>query len=169
MNSNILNYLGIGSIDPAYIFIILLAMILVLFILLFVQNHRNKKMMQRISKFMKGKEAASLEDEIVELFEDNQYMRAATEENKNNIEDIYKKMSKCFRKVGIVKYDAFQQMGGQLSFSLALLDEKDNGFVLNSIHSVDGCYSYTKEIRHGECSLDLGEEERQALEEAIAH
>lgn len=169
MNSNILNYLGIGSIDPAYIFIILLAMILVLFILLFVQNHRNKKMMQRLSKFMKGKEAASLEDEIVELFEDNQYMRAATEENKNNIEDIYKKMSKCFRKVGIVKYDAFQQMGGQLSFSLALLDEKDNGFVLNSIHSVDGCYSYTKEIRHGECSLDLGEEERQALEEAIAH
>ena len=169
MNSNILNYLGIGSIDPAYIFIILLAMILVLFILLFVQNHRNKKMMQRLSKFMKGKEAASLEDEIVELFEDNQYMRAATEENKNNIEDIYKKMSKCFRKVGIVKYDAFQQMGGQLSFSLALLDEKDNGFVLNSIHSVDGCYSYIKEIRHGECSLDLGEEERQALEEAIAH
>ena len=169
MNSNILNYLGIGSIDPAYIFIILLVMILVLFILLFVQNHRNKKMMQRLSKFMKGKEAASLEDEIVELFEDNQYMRAATEENKNNIEDIYKKMSKCFRKVGIVKYDAFQQMGGQLSFSLALLDEKDNGFVLNSIHSVDGCYSHTKEIRHGECSLDLGEEERQALEEAIAH
>ena len=169
MNSNILNYLGIGSIDPAYIFIILLAMILVLFILLFVQNHRNKKMMQRLSKFMKGKEAASLEDEIVELFEDNQYMRAATEENKKDIEDIYKKMSKCFRKVGIVKYDAFQQMGGQLSFSLALLDEKDNGFVLNSIHSVDGCYSYTKEIRHGECSLDLGEEERQALEEAIAH
>ena len=169
MNSNILNYLGIGSVDPAYIFIILLVMILVLFILLFVQNHRNKKMMQRLSKFMKGKEAASLEDEIVELFEDNQYMRAATEENKNNIEDIYKKMSKCFRKVGIVKYDAFQQMGGQLSFSLALLDEKDNGFVLNSIHSVDGCYSYTKEIRHGECSLDLGEEERQALEEAIAH
>ena len=129
MNSNILNYLGIGSIDPAYIFIILLVMILVLFILLFVQNHRNKKMMQRLSKFMKGKEAASLEDEIVELFEDNQYMRAATEENKNNIEDIYKKMSKCFRKVGIVKYDAFQQMGGQLSFSLALLDEKDNGFI----------------------------------------
>ena len=169
MNSNILNYLGIGSLDPAYIFIFLLVMIFVLFILLIVQNHRNKKMMQRLSKFMKGKEAASLEDEIVELFEDNQYMRAATEENKNNIEDIYKKMSKCFRKVGIVKYDAFQQMGGQLSFSLALLDEKDNGFVLNSIHSVDGCYSYTKEIRHGECSLDLGEEERQALEEAIAH
>ena len=127
MNSNILNYLGIGSVDPAYIFIILLVMILLLFILLLVQNHRNKKMMQRLSKFMKGKEAASLEDEIVELFEDNQYMRAATEENKKDIEDIYKKMSKCFRKVGIVKYDAFQQMGGQLSFSLALLDEKDNG------------------------------------------
>ena len=169
MDSNIMNFLGIESIDPAYIFIFLLVMILLLFILVILQSHRNKKMMQRLSKFMKGKEAASLEDEIVELFEDNQYMRAATEDNKKNIDDIYKKMSKCFRKVGIIKYDAFQQMGGQLSFSLALLDEKDNGFVLNSIHSVDGCYSYTKEIRHGECALDLGEEERQALEEAIAH
>ncbi|MCH4191950.1 MAG: DUF4446 family protein [Butyrivibrio sp.] len=167
MNSYIFNYIGIGSLDPAYLFIGAAVLIIILFILLIVQERRNRKMMKRLSKFMKGKEAASLEDEIVELFEDNQYMRSATEKNKKDINDIYKKMARCFSKIGIIKYDAFQQMGGQLSFSLALLDDNDNGFILNSVHSVDGCYSYTKEVKHGECALDLGDEERQALEKAI--
>ena len=66
-------------------------------------------------------------------------------------------------KKNIVKYDAFNQMGGQLSFSLALLDENNNGFILNSVHSAEGCYSYTKEIIGGKCAIDLGEEEKQAL------
>ena len=78
-------------------------------------------------------------------------------------------MGKTFQKLGIVKYDAFKQMGGQLSFSLALLDENDNGFILNSVHSSEGCYSYTKEVRNGTCSISLGEEEQQALDMAMGH
>ena len=69
--------------------------------------------------------------------------------------------------MGIVKYDAFNQMGGQLSFSLALLDENNNGFIINSVHSTEGCYSYTKEIKNGESSISLGKEEEEALATAI--
>ena len=58
-------------------------------------------------------------------------------------------------------------MGGQLSFSLALLDENNNGFLINSVHSTEGCYSYTKEIKQGECSISLSEEEVKALELAM--
>lgn len=58
-------------------------------------------------------------------------------------------------------------MGGKLSFSLALLDENNNGFILNSVHSTEGCYTYTKEIKNGECAISLGEEEQQALDMAI--
>ena len=58
-------------------------------------------------------------------------------------------------------------MGGQLSFSLALLDENDNGFVLNSVHGVEGCYTYTKEIKNGLCEISLGDEEKQALDIAM--
>ena len=65
--------------------------------------------------------------------------------------------------MGLIKYDAFSQMGGQLSFSLALLDENNNGFIINSVHSTDGCYSYTKEIKNGECAIALGKEEEEAL------
>ena len=50
---------------------------------------------------------------------------------------------------------------------LALLDEGNNGFIINSVHSTDGCYSYTKEIKKGECEISLGEEEQQALNIAM--
>ena len=58
-------------------------------------------------------------------------------------------------------------MGGKLSFAMALLDKNNNGFIINSIHSREGCYTYIKEIVKGESYILLGEEERQALEKAI--
>ena len=54
-------------------------------------------------------------------------------------------------------------MGGQLSFCIALLDENDNGFIINSVHSTEGCYTYTKEIKNGECKITLGTEEAEAM------
>ena len=98
---------------------------------------------------------------------DNRFIKASTEKNKSDIRFLYKKLASTFQKVGIVKYDAFNQMGGQLSFSLALLDENNSGFILNCVHSTEGCYSYTKEIRNGSCDISLGEEEREALDIAM--
>ena len=83
------------------------------------------------------------------------------------IKKIFKNMESTFQKVGIVKYDAFQQMGVQLSFSLALLDEKNNGFIINSVHSSEGCYSYTKRIINGDSQIALSNEEKVAVERAM--
>ena len=166
MNSNILDSLGL-NIDITFIFAALLLIIIIQFILIFLQSNKIKKVNGRISRFMKGKEAASLEDEIVALFEDNEIIKKTTEKNQKDINNIYKRLSFCFQKVGIIKYDAFNQMGGQLSYSIALLDEDNNGILLNSVHSTDGCYSYSKEIRNGKCKLELGEEEQMAINEAM--
>ena len=65
--------------------------------------------------------------------------------------------------MGIVKYDAFKEMGGKLSFSIALLNDNKTGFILNSVHSSDGCYVYTKEIVDGKSPVSLGDEEKKAL------
>ena len=62
-----------------------------------------------------------------------------------------------------MRYDAFNQMGGQLSYSLVLLDENNNGFIVNSVHSTEGCYSYSKEIRNGDSNISLSTEEEEAL------
>ena len=97
------------------------------------------------------------------LYEDNRLIKASMEKNRKDIENLYRKQEGAFQKIGIIKYDAFNQMGGQLSYSLALLDENDNGFIINSVHSTDGCYSYSKEVRNGDNSITLSAEEAEAL------
>lgn len=62
-----------------------------------------------------------------------------------------------------MKYDAFNEMGGKLSFSLAMLNGKDDGFVLNAVHSREGCYTYIKEIVSGNSIIVLADEEQEAL------
>ncbi|CDA68818.1 putative uncharacterized protein [Clostridium sp. CAG:510] len=167
MNSNILQSIGLGNLDIAYLFLILLIFIVVLFIIIILQMKKLNRLQKRISKFMTGKDAKSLEKDIVGLYEDNKFLKINVDKNKKDIRTLYKNMEHAFQKIGLIKYDAFQQMGGKLSFSLALLDENNNGFILNSVHSTEGCYTYTKEIKNGECAISLGEEEQQALDMAI--
>lgn len=167
MNSNILQSIGLGNLDIAYLFLILLVFIVVLFVIIILQMKKLNRLQKRLSKFMTGKDAKSLEKDIVGLYEDNKFLKINVDKNKKDIRTLYKNMEHAFQKIGLIKYDAFQQMGGKLSFSLALLDENNNGFILNSVHSTEGCYTYTKEIKSGECAISLGEEEQQALDMAI--
>ena len=159
--------IGMGNAGLGIIILVLAVILLISLVLNIINMCTIRKLNKKYQKFMNGKEAKSLEDEIVGLFEDNKFLKASIDKNKKDIRTLYKKLESTIQKVGIVKYDAFQQMGGKLSFSLALLDENNNGFILNSVHSTEGCYTYTKEIKNGECAISLGEEEQQALDMAI--
>lgn len=161
--SNVLNKIGLGNFDIGYFLIGMAVLILILLVIIIIQLKRTSDMKKRLDKFMKGKDGKSLEKDIVALYEDNKFFKIAVDKNKKDIRQIYKTLESTFQKVGVVKYDAFRQMGGQLSFSLALLDENNNGFVLNSVHSTEGCYTYTKEIKNGESEISLGDEEKKAL------
>lgn len=170
--SAFLNKIGLGSFDVGYLLIIvgvLAILVLILIILVIVQIRNTSKLKKRLDKFLLGKDGLSLEQDIIGLFEDNKFLKNNVEKNKKDIRDLYKKMESTFQKVGLVKYDAFNQMGGQLSFCLAMLDENNNGFILNSVHSTEGCYFYSKDIKNGECSLSLGTEESEALGIAMGH
>ena len=170
MNSKFLSRIGLGSFDPGYLFLItmiLAVLMIVVMILLIVQISKVKRLKRRLDKFVVGKDGLSLEQEIIGLCEDNKFLKNSTERNRKDIRNLYKRMESVYQKMGLVKYDAFNQMGGQLSFSLALLDENNNGFIINSVHSTEGCYSYTKEIKNGTCSISLGAEEAEALAMAM--
>lgn len=167
MNYDLLKMIGFGNLDITYIFIGLIIFIFFILILLIVQMVKLSKMTKKYEKFMLGKNAKNLEKDIFGLYEDNKFIKVSIEKNEKDIRTLYRNFEKAFQKIGVVKYDAFGQMGGKLSFSLALLDENDNGFILNSVHSTEGCYAYTKEIKHGECNIELGDEEKKALNIAI--
>ncbi len=169
MSSNLLQRIGLGGLDIAYVLIAMIVLIIILFVLIIIQFNKLNKLQKKYAKFMKGKDAKSLEQNIAGLYDDNDYIKQEAEKNRKDIKDIQKKMEYCYQKLGIVKYDAFSQMGGQLSFCLALLNEKDDGFILNSVQSSEGCYTYTKEVKKGECAITLGEEEKKALDQAIGY
>lgn len=163
MNNSFLTNLGLGNLDIGIVLLVLAIINVVLVVICIANICSMSKLKKKYHKFMTGKAAKSLENEIAALFEDNKFIKSSVEKNKKDIRNLYKRLESTFQKVGIIKYDAFNQMGGKLSFCLALLDENNNGFILNSVHSAEGCYSYTKQIELGESKIDLGEEEKQAL------
>lgn len=167
MTSDLLNQIGLGNIDIGYLIITLLILVFILFIVVINLIVKTARLNKRLAAFMKGKNAQSLEKDIVGLYEDNKFLKNMVDSNKKDIYQLSRQLSKAYQKMGIVKYDAYQQMGGLLSFSICLLDEHDNGLILNSVHSTEGCYTYTKEIKHGECSLELSNEEKVALDQAM--
>lgn len=167
MTSNFLNLIGLSNVDIGYILAGLAVIVLILIVLYIISIVKLSKLKKRYEKFMQGKNAKSLENDISGLFQSIEALKDTSDKNRKDIRILYKNMEKTFQKIGIVKYDAFNQMGGKLSFCLALLNENNDGFILNSVHSADGCYSYTKEIENGKCSIDLGEEEKQALDQAF--
>ena len=82
------------------------------------------------------------------------------------VRDIDKSLSKCVQKVGIVRYNPFDEVGGNLCYAVALLDTENNGVVLNGIHSRTGSFTYAKPIELGVSEYILSEEETKALDMA---
>lgn len=167
MNSKMLNTLGIGNIDPMIFVLVLLALILGLFVYSIIINSKLKKITEKYERFMKGKDMESMEELVMTRFDEIDSMLENTNHNMEDIKTLFEDMKMTVQKTGIVKYDAFNEMGGKLSFALAMLNGNNSGFVLNAMHSREGCYTYIKEIIDGKSYIPLGGEEQEALNQAM--
>lgn len=154
--------------DSDYIIIGLAAIVLIMFIIMIINMVQIFKLKKRYKIFMSGKNARNLEKTLIERLDQVDALLDANAANEKNIKILFNKMKFTFQKVGLVKYDAFNEMGGKLSFSLALLNEKNDGFVMNAVHSREGCYTYVKEIIDGNSIIVLSPEEQEALDMAKA-
>lgn len=163
MRSPILEYLASYGVDPAYLIIALFVMLLVLIILHIRVLSRVKKLYRKYDRFMRGKDMESMEDVVNSQFDRLEKLEAADEEQRQQITAILENLQKVYQKTGLVKYDAFREMSGDLSYALALLDQNDNGVIISSMYSREGCYSYIKEIIKGESAINMSEEEKEAL------
>ncbi|MDE6209058.1 MAG: DUF4446 family protein [Lachnospiraceae bacterium] len=167
MKSKILDTIGMGDVDIAIFIIIILVIGIAAIAYCIVLTNKLKKLTKRYEAFMTGKNGKSLEETFVKKFEDIEFLLKENKIKTGDISKINENLQIAFQKCGIVKYDAFNEMGGKLSFALTLLDKKNNGFVINAMHSREGCYTYIKEIINGESFIALGEEEQQSLNRAM--
>ena len=150
-----------------YLVLVLLIMQVVFIGIVINLQMKHKRMQEKYQIFMRGKDGKSLEKGFPEQFKTVEKLERAVKQNTRDIDTIYKRMKTHYQKIGIVRYDAFQEMGGNLSFVLTMLDENNNGWVFNAMHSREGCYTYIKEIVKGESYMELGEEERESLKKAM--
>lgn len=169
MNFQLLEKIGLQNFDLSYILIAMLILIAAGWIIAIVALSKYSKLSKKYKRFMGGNDAKALESYITELIDLNQENVEKIAENSAKIKNLYKKQRYNFQKIGINKYDAFQEMGGNLSFALALLDENDNGFIINSVHNIQSSYCYAKEVKNGTCSINLSEDEEIALNKALSY
>ena len=162
--SGIFENLGI---DSGIIIIILLILVVFLLVRSISYNMRLSRLERRYKIFMKGSDAQSLEKVFVRKFAQIDRLYEAKEDHDHDILFLKKNMEKMFNKYGVEKYDAFDDVGGKLSFALALLDKENTGLILNAVHSRDNCFLYLKEIVKGESYVKLSQEEVEALRKAV--
>jgi hypothetical protein len=139
-----------------------------LIIILFLMNISNrlnlKKFRAKYNKLMAGAGEIGVEQLLETCIDKVNDIAAKNKEIENEINNIERSLLQCFQKLGVVRYNAFDNVGSDLSFSVALLDNNDNGVVMSGIYSRDSSSTYAKPVLSGKSKYSLSAEEIQALE-----
>ena len=170
MESNILSFLNMDfDVFMIGTCVVMAVLIIALFFLLLDYLRLRKRYME----FMTGESGKSLEYTISKRFREIDELKEGQKDNDDQIAIIYEKVRKCYSKIGIHRYDAFNVensvSGGNMSFVLTLLNDANDGFILNTIHNRAGCHVYLKEVKDGQCSIALAEEEKISLDKALCY
>lgn len=151
-----------------YVTIALSVVSIILAVLLIIVLCKLKTLKRRVDNLTRGKDTESMEDIIINYLERVESLEEGEEITRAALNAIKDNLKITYQKTGLVKYDAFREMSGALSYSLALLDKENNGVLISSMYSREGCYTYAKEIIKGESKINLSEEEAEALKQAVA-
>lgn len=151
-----------------YVTIALSVVSIILAVILIIVLCKLKTLKRRVDSLTRGKDTESLEDIIISFLERVESLEEGEEITRAALNAIKDNLKITYQKTGLVKYDAFREMSGALSYSLALLDKENNGVLISSMYSREGCYTYAKEIIKGESKINLSEEEAEALKQAVA-
>lgn len=155
------------GIDQGILVLLLMVLVLILIVLFLNVSLAIHRLDRKYAMFMKGADGQSLERMFAQKLKEFERLAWANDNNSMELHRLKNWMKHSPSKYGIVKYDAFDDVGGKLSFALAMLDGENTGFILNAIHSRDNCFFYIKEIVKGESYTLLSSEETDALRRAV--
>lgn len=153
-----------------YQFIILLGVLILLVILIFIEiinRIEMNKIQKRYKKLMKGSLGKNIEEMVIEHTQLVKNSLKTVKEIEKVYNDIDLRLKNCIQKYAVVRYRAFDDVGSDLSFSIALLDDKNNGVVLTGIYGRSESTCFAKPIENGISKYDLSEEEKLSIKKAI--
>ena len=138
--------------------IILFLLVIIEAICIFLIYKKNISFMKKLGN------GERLDDMLKDYLEKVHNIEQDNREIKNYYIKLEKDIDGCIQKVGLVRYNAFKDVGSDLSFAIALLDREDNGVVLNGIYGSESSNIYAKPIKNKKSSYQLSQEEDYAIE-----
>ncbi len=158
------------SINPFHIYITigLALLVIILLIMLIIVLKSLNSLEKRYRKFMRGVSNKNIEELVIQYLDRIDDVKKQSDYMKEVYNDINNKVDSCIQKVSILRYRAFEDVGSDLSYSIALLNNHNDGVILTSIYGRNESTTYGKPIDKGISRYDLSEEEEQVLKEAIS-
>ncbi len=150
-----------------YITLALIVLVFILIIVVISCIASTSKMKNKYRKMMRGTNSKNLEELIVKSLDKIDSMQDTTDNVKEICENTSKLINSCVQKVAMKRYKAFEDVGSDLSYSIAMLDGNNNGVIITSIYSRNESITYAKPIDNGISRYDLSEEESSVLHQAI--
>ena len=148
--------------------IFLMGVLIILLIFLMVINQfKNSKNLKHYRELVRGNNGINMEELLIEINKDVENLSKKNNSLEDRIIELESKIKFTIQKIGFVRYNAFDDMGSELSFSVALLDEFKNGFVYTSIYGRENTISYGKPIIDGNSKIPLSAEELIAIDRGI--
>ncbi len=141
------------------IFAILINAAIVIGLIIYV-IHINKKYIKFMKKIGNG---SNIDEQLRKYIKEVEDIKIENKQIENYYITLNNNIDSCIQKVGMVRYNAFADVGSDLSFALALLDRNNNGIILNGLYGSDSSNIYAKPIKDGISTYQLSEEEKEAI------
>ena len=154
--------------NSEYFLLGILIAVVVLFFLMIFLCYKYSKLQKNYNRFIKKVgNGENIQEDLENFMYKVDKVEKQNAEILGNCSQLSNELEKCIQKIGIIRYNAFKDTGSDLSFALAMLDDKNNGVVLNGIYSREMSNIYAKPVENGKSSYTLSEEEKMAKDKAI--
>lgn len=139
---------------------------LICLILLIVNYLKNNKLIKKYNRLMKGADNKNLEAMLISHLDTIKDGLSRLDDIEADLKNQNARLKKCTQNIGLVRYNAFDQMGGDQSFSVALLDDRGDGFVLTNLYGRNSSSTFAKPVKLRQSTYPLTNEEMEAIERA---
>lgn len=128
----------------------------------------NARTNQRWAALLKDERGDSLESLLYEHLRHREDIQGKLDEGDHRLSKLETRLDKAIRHVGLVRFDAFEDVGGNQSFALAFFDDNGDGAIITSLLGRTECRVYCKPITRGRTERTLSQEEQRAMEDAVS-
>lgn len=149
------------------IIIVLIVVFFLHFITTLVLINKTRKSKEKYDTLVRGMDGINIEKLLIKTDRDIRDIQRDIELFQQNLNTMETKLTFAIQKIGFIRYNAYYDMGSDLSFSIALLDNFQNGFVFTSIYGREQSVCYAKPVKDGESNIPLSAEEMIAIERAL--